>query len=164
MLGKLEVLLLVLSVFLLFPNDISASSHKRVEINLSNQRLYAYENNNLVYEFVISSGKRRTPTPNGTFYPWVKLQKAKMSGGTKQRRDYYYLPNVPYIIYFSNNQYPGRLGYGIHGTYWHNNFGNPMSHGCVNLRTADAVKLYGWIELPSPNSSGTPIHIYGTTP
>ena len=49
----------------------------------------------------------------------------------------YDLPNVPYVMYFYR-------GYGLHGTYWHNNFGTPMSHGCVNLTLADAKWLYEW--------------------
>jgi lipoprotein-anchoring transpeptidase ErfK/SrfK len=58
----------------------------------------------------------------------VKYRYADMSGPG------YYLPNVPYVMYFYR-------GYGIHGTYWHNNFGTPMSHGCVNFPTDDA----GWL-------------------
>lgn len=141
-----------LFVLLLFsPVPSNAHSHKRIEISLTNQRLYAYENGNLVYNFAISSGKRRTPTLTGTFYPRVKIPKAKMEGGSKRRGDYYYLPNVPYIVYFYR-------GYGIHGTYWHNNFGRPMSHGCVNLKISDAGKIYSWIDMQ------TKIVITGKTP
>jgi lipoprotein-anchoring transpeptidase ErfK/SrfK len=74
-----------------------------------------------------------------------------MIGGSRQNRDYYDLPNVPYVVYFYR-------GYAIHGTYWHNNFGHPMSHGCVNLSIADAKLLYFWIDY------ATPIIIYGVTP
>ena len=52
----------------------------------------------------------------------------------------YYLPDVPYTMYFYR-------GYGLHGTYWHNNFGTPMSHGCVNMRTPDARWLFYWAPL-----------------
>jgi lipoprotein-anchoring transpeptidase ErfK/SrfK len=52
----------------------------------------------------------------------------------------YYLPDVPYTMYFYKD-------YGIHGTYWHNNFGTPMSHGCVNMVTAEAGWLYNWSHL-----------------
>jgi lipoprotein-anchoring transpeptidase ErfK/SrfK len=52
----------------------------------------------------------------------------------------YYLPNVPYTMYFYG-------GYGLHGTYWHNNFGTPMSHGCVNLSTADSGWLFDWASV-----------------
>lgn len=64
-----------------------------------------------------------------------------------------------------------RRGYGLHGTYWHNNFGYPMSHGCVNLRTADAEKIFYWTLPPvsenvwsvyaGQDNPGTPIIIYG---
>jgi lipoprotein-anchoring transpeptidase ErfK/SrfK len=50
---------------------------------------------------------------------------------------------VPYVMYFFE-------GYGLHGTYWHNNFGHPMSHGCVNLRTPDAKWFYNWAEIGTP--------------
>ena len=55
----------------------------------------------------------------------------------------YYLPDVPYTMYFYG-------GYGLHGTYWHNNFGQPMSHGCVNLETGNAQKLFEWAEPVVP--------------
>ena len=130
---------------------------KRIEIDLTNQRLYAYESNNRVYDFLISSGKwGRTPT--GTFNVWIKLRATKMEGGSKALRTYYYLPNVPYVMYFYNSSIPKYRGYGIHGTYWHNNFGHPMSHGCINMRTDEAGLLYNWAYV------GIPVIIYGTAP
>lgn len=74
-----------------------------------------------------------------------------MVGGTVGTSDYYNLPGVPYTMYFYN-------GYALHGTYWHNNFGHPMSHGCVNLPTGAARLIYNWIDY------STPITIYGSTP
>ena len=65
-----------------------------------------------------------------------------MSGGSGD--DYYDLPNVPYVMFFSNDEVPASLGFSLHGTYWHNNFGHPMSHGCVNMKTTDVAKLYEW--------------------
>lgn len=52
----------------------------------------------------------------------------------------YYLPDVPYTMYFYK-------GYGIHGTYWHDNFGTPMSHGCVNMRTSEAAWLFDFASV-----------------
>lgn len=124
---------------------------KRIEVDLTRQRLYAYERNAKVFDFVISSGKPWWPTPTGTFYPWIKLKSTRMRGGSVRLGTYYDLPNVPFVIYFYK-------GYALHGTYWHNNFGTPMSHGCVNLQTADMAKLYFWAEM------STPITIYGETP
>jgi len=149
----------------------TAGVGKRIEVDLTNQRLYAFEGDKKVYEFVISTGKTVTPTPTGEFRPWIKLRSTKMEGGSGS--GYYYLPNVPYVMYFGNSQVPNWRGYGIHGTYWHNNFGNPMSHGCVNLKTEDAKNLFYWSEPDleghrnvkvTNHNPGTRIIIYGNTP
>jgi lipoprotein-anchoring transpeptidase ErfK/SrfK len=132
----------------------SVVDNKRIEVDLATQHLYAYEDNNLVYSFVISSGKWDR-TPNGTFKIWTKILSQKMSGGSKELGTYYYLPNVPYIMFFYNEKYEKKLGFSIHGTYWHNNFGVPMSHGCINMRTAEVKDLYSWANI------NTPIIIYG---
>ena len=102
-----------------------------IEVNLSEQMVYAYEGSEVVNSFVASTGTWQHPTITGSYYVYVKYQYADMSGPG------YYLPNVPYIMYFYK-------GYGLHGTYWHNNFGTPMSHGRVNLRTDDAGWLFDW--------------------
>lgn len=145
---------------------------KRIEIDLTNQRLYAYEGDRQVYNFLISSGKwGRTPT--GVFRIWVKLRYTKMEGGSRALRTYYYLPNVPYVMYFHNDAIPKWRGYGLHGTYWHDNFGHPMSHGCVNMKTEEVALLYYWAhpELKGKGSVyanadnlGTQIVIYGEAP
>jgi len=108
-----------------------ADGEKWIDVDLSSQRLVAYEGNRAVYWAVISSGLPATPTVKGRFNIYVKYRSAPMSGPG------YYLPNVPYIMSFSK-------GYGLHGAYWHNNFGQPMSHGCVNLKVADAKWLFEW--------------------
>lgn len=147
----LLAIVITLTTFLFLPTETNAFGHKKVEINLSTQTLQAYEGGNLIYHLTISSGKPWWPTPTGTFYPWTKLKSTRMRGGSQALGTYYNLPNVPYVVYFFK-------GYGLHGTYWHNNFGYPMSHGCVNLKTSDAEKLYYWIDMQ------TPITIYGVTP
>jgi hypothetical protein len=114
----------------------NTGAEKWIEVNLTEQKLRAWEGNNLFLESLISSGKT-FPTPTGEFRIWVKFKYTKMSGGSKENKTYYYLPNVPYTMYFYNS-------FGLHGTYWHNNFGHPMSHGCVNLPTPIAEKLYYW--------------------
>ncbi|GAB4404813.1 MAG: hypothetical protein Kow00123_16690 [Anaerolineales bacterium] len=116
---------------------------KWIDVDLSSQRLVAYEGNRAVYWAVISSGLPATPTVKGRFNIYVKYRSAPMSGPG------YYLPNVPYIMYFYK-------GYGLHGAYWHNNFGQPMSHGCVNLKVADAEWLFEWTDPyvpPGANSA-----------
>jgi lipoprotein-anchoring transpeptidase ErfK/SrfK len=102
-----------------------------IDINLSEQRLYAYEGDILQTSFLASTGTWATPTVTGTFQIWNKTRIQDMSGPG------YYLPDVPYVMYFYKD-------YGIHGTYWHNNFGTPMSHGCVNLTIPDSEWLYNW--------------------
>ena len=151
----------------------SKSGEKRIEIDLTNQKVYAYEGNKKIYEFLISSGKW-SPTPTGEFRIWIKLRYALMKGGSKALNTYYYLPNVPYTMYFYNSNIPKSKGYGLHGTYWHNNFGHPMSHGCVNMRTEDAEKIFYWANPPikantysvtaSDYDQGTKIIIYGQAP
>jgi len=122
---------------------LGATTDERwIEIDLSEQKLRAYEGNNIAYEFLISSGKF-APTPTGEFRVWIKLKYTKMEGGRKEDNTYYYLTNVPYVQYFYK-------GYGIHGAYWHNNFGQPMSHGCINMAIPDAEKLFYWSSPPLP--------------
>ncbi|NWF63977.1 MAG: L,D-transpeptidase family protein [Chloroflexi bacterium] len=104
------------------------------DVDLSEQRMYAYEGDTLVNSFIVSTGTWQTPTVTGKFKVWIKLRSAPMSGPG------YYLPDVPYIMYFYGD-------YGIHGTYWHNNFGVPMSHGCVNLSIPDAEWAYNFASV-----------------
>lgn len=150
----------------------TSDSQKRIEIDLTQQRLFAFEGDQKIYDFLISSGKwGRTPT--GLFHIWIKLRSTKMEGGNKALHTYYNLPNVPYVMFFANDEIPRWRGFGLHGTYWHSNFGTPMSHGCINMKTEDAEKLYYWT-LPLLNGKpsvpateenpGTPILIYGTAP
>lgn len=106
-----------------------------VDVNLTKQTAYAYEGSTLVRSFLVSTGLPRTPTVTGQFHVYVKYRYALMRGPG------YNLPNVPYTMYFYQS-------YGLHGTYWHNNFGHPMSHGCVNLKTEDAKWLYeNWVVI-----------------
>lgn len=146
-----------------------SDAEKRIEVDLTNQRVYAYEGDEKVYDFVVSTGKwGRTPT--GEFTIWTKIRYQKMSGGNQALGTYYYLPNVPYIMFFSNAEVPASRGFSLHGTYWHNNFGEPMSHGCINMRNEDAEKLYYWANpdlgdkesiRSTKDNPGTKVIIYG---
>ena len=120
-------------------NVLSAASgvEKWIDISLGEQKLRAYEQSNLIYEFPISSGLPWTPTVKGIFNIWYKIQYTRMRGGSVEAGNYYDLPNVPFNMFFSGD-------YALHGTYWHNNFGHQMSHGCVNMRIPDAEKLFYW--------------------
>jgi lipoprotein-anchoring transpeptidase ErfK/SrfK len=112
---------------------------KWILVDLSSQKTYCKVGKKTKKKFTISSGKARTPTVRGTFYIYRKLRIRTMVGyenGVK----IYETPNVRWVSYFTG-------GYALHATYWHNNFGHPMSHGCVNMRTKDAKWLYKWAPL-----------------
>ncbi|MCL5961747.1 MAG: L,D-transpeptidase [Chloroflexi bacterium] len=108
---------------------------KVIEVNLTTQSLVAYEGDAPVFKTLISSGNPWTPTPVGTFSIFAKYPAQDMAGPG------YYLPAVPWVMWFAGG------GYTLHGTYWHNNFGHPMSHGCVNLSIPDAEWLYSWTPM-----------------
>ena len=130
------------------------NSSKYVEVDLTTQRAFTFENGQRLKEYIISSGKWDR-TPIGTFTIWTKIRSQKMSGGSKLTGDYYYLPNVPYIMFFYNAAHPKTAGFSLHGTYWHHNFGVPMSHGCINMKTEDAAEVFSWADV------GTEVRIYG---
>lgn len=138
---------------------LGETTNKKLYVDLSKQRLLAFEGNTLIYEFPVSTGKWWA-TPTGEFRIWTWLRYTRMSGGSKANGTYYNLPNVPYTMYFANSAVPKTRGYGIHGAYWHNNFGQPMSHGCVNMREADVAQIYQW----TYKNVEIPLVIYGTTP
>lgn len=100
-----------------------------IDVNLSEQRLYAYEGDVVVNSFLVSTGVAQTPTVTGKYKIYIKVRVQDMSGPG------YYLRDVPYVMFFYDD-------YGLHGTYWHNNFGTPMSRGCVNLTVDDAAWLF----------------------
>ena len=144
------------------------SNGRWIEVDLSEQKLKAWDGNSLFLETPVSTGLPWTPTPTGEFKIWVKLRYTKMEGGSGKY--YYNLPNVPYVMFFENGSVPGWKGYGLHGTYWHNDFGRQHSHGCVNLPTPIAEKLYYWVTpnlaegkasvFASDENSGTKIVIH----
>jgi LysM repeat protein len=108
-----------------------------IDVNLSTQTLIAYQGATPVLQTLISSGTAQYPSPVGTFYVYLKLISQDMYGPG------YYLPDVPYVMYFYS-------GYAIHGTYWHDNFGQPMSHGCINLPIPEAGWLFEWAPMGTP--------------
>ncbi len=113
------------------------TSGKAIVVSTENQRIYAYENGQLVHSTLASTGLPATPTVQGDFSILRKYTATDMSGPD------YFLPAVPYTMYFYQ-------GYGIHGTYWHNAFGRPMSHGCVNLPTPEAEWFFNWADVGTP--------------
>lgn len=110
---------------------------KSIVVSTDEQRIYAYENGQLVHSHLASTGRYETPTVLGDYAVYVKYAADDMSGPG------YFLPQVPYTMYFYS-------GYAIHGTYWHNSFGRRMSHGCVNLPTEQAQWFFNWAEVGTP--------------
>lgn len=157
------------TIFAEKPSNVLGQSteEKWIEVDLSSQTLYAHEGEKTVYTFPVSSGLPWLPTITGEFHVWAKLLSQRMTGGSKADGTYYDLPNVPYIMYFHN-------GFGIHGTYWHHDFGHPRSHGCVNMSIPDAKTLFYWANPPLPDGQsalfnispdiGTRVVVHGTTP
>jgi lipoprotein-anchoring transpeptidase ErfK/SrfK len=108
---------------------------KWIDVNVTKQLLIAYEGNVEVFRAAVSTGSAYTPTVLGRYHIIHKLLSQTMVGPG------YVQPDVPYVMYFYG-------GYSLHGTYWHNDFGTPRSHGCVNLRTPDAKWLFYWTDPP----------------
>ncbi len=109
-----------------------------IDVNLTTQTLVAYEGETPVMQSLISSGMWQFPTVTGEFRTWMKYESQDMTGyhlGYNYRLD-----DVPYVMYFFED-------YAIHGAYWHNNFGTPMSHGCVNVTPLDAEWLFNWAPI-----------------
>ena len=115
--------------------DGIAPDERWINVNLTEQKLVAYEGLVPVFESLVSTGTAQHPTVTGQFRIWLRFQSQDMDG---YRLGYdYYLRNVPYVQYFYED-------YALHGTFWHRNFGTPMSHGCVNLSPSAAEWLYNW--------------------
>lgn len=118
------------------------TTEKRIVVDRSEQMLYAYEGTKLVLETPISTGLDLTPTPRGIFTIYRKTPTRYMQGPLPGISDQYYdLPGVPWNLYFTME------GGAIHGAYWHEEFGQQWSHGCVNLPLAIARTLYEWAPL-----------------
>jgi len=136
---------------------------KLIEVNLTSQMLFAYESGNLIFQTNISSGIPYRGggdipfnTPTGKFSILDKVPAKHMgysyfgsqtTGNLLADADNYVLPGVPWTSFFTPQ------GHAFHGTYWHENFGAPMSHGCINMRSSDANWLFRWVK---------PIHNIGT--
>jgi lipoprotein-anchoring transpeptidase ErfK/SrfK len=113
-------------------------SGKWIEVDLSTQTLTLYIDNTVVAQFLISSGKAATPTVIGEGRIYAKYPVQTMTGTING--EYYYVPNIKWVSYFYG-------GEAFHGTYWHSNFGHPMSHGCINMTEADAKVLYDFAPI-----------------
>lgn len=110
----------------------SAQIEKHIKVSIEQQRLWYYFGDKLMDTFLISGGVRGLPTPKGEFEVMAKVP-LKNYGGPG-----YWYPNTKWNLHFTTTKYR----YYIHGAYWHNNFGQPMSHGCVNVSYRDMEALY----------------------
>lgn len=139
--------------------------HKRIEVDLTMQTLTAYEYDQSVFHTNISSGIPNGPsdanglstkTPEGEFRIQDKMPAKHMGDGNLfADADDYELPGVPWTCFFTAQ------GHAFHGTYWHENFGVPMSHGCINMRTEEAKWLFRWA-LPNHQLGKTFNRGFGT--
>lgn len=105
-----------------------------IEVDISDQRLTAWEGDKPVFQVAVSTGKPGYRTLPGTFSVYRKYEQARMRGAD------YDTPDVPWTMYYSG-------GFAIHGAYWHNNFGTPVSHGCVNLPVPQSKELFNWADV-----------------
>ena len=119
--------------------DVPLVSIKRIDVDLSEQRLRYYFGDVEVASILISSGLRATPSPQGEFAIKRKLPLV-LYRGTNRDGSIYNYPRTKWNLNFTGRYY-------IHGAYWHNNFGHPMSHGCINVAYKDMEQLYNFAEV-----------------
>ncbi len=125
-----------------------------ISVNLYEQTLTAYAGGQLAYATMVSTGRNGAWTRPGLFQVWAKLERDLMTGGIAGEPGFYYLQNVPWVLYFDKAR-------ALHGTYWHAKFGTTTSRGCVNLPMTDAHWIFDFAE------EGTYVFVYdpsGQTP
>jgi lipoprotein-anchoring transpeptidase ErfK/SrfK len=125
-------------------------AYKEVVVSISAETMWAYEGGELMMSSLVSTGTAETPevtTPVGFHAIVAKFDSQTMEGTISG--DQYRVEDVPYVMYFDDS------GNALHGTYWHNNFGAPMSHGCVNLPMDVAAWMYEWAPV------GTAVTVIG---
>ncbi len=114
-----------------FRTDAPADGERWIEVDISDQKLTAWQGDVPIFETIVSTGKPGFRTLPGEFAVYLKFEKTRMRGID------YDTPDVPWTMYYDGD-------FAIHGAYWHNNFGTPVSHGCVNLRVEEAKAIYEW--------------------
>ena len=138
--------------------DLRAAGRKRIEINVTTQTLSAYQGDTLITQTLVSTGIAPNNTELGVFHVRYKVPLTDMAGATAADgtvialgeqaakdasgdQSSYIVKDVPNVMYINAD------AEALHGAYWHNNFGNRMSHGCINLPLDMASFLYGWAPL-----------------
>ncbi|MCB0257784.1 MAG: L,D-transpeptidase, partial [Anaerolineae bacterium] len=132
----------------------SAPGRKWIEVSLSQQRMWAYHGDTVILSSLISTGLPPNTTEIGTFRIRMKFEKQTMSGFESNTGEVvslgdnpvagatrYEVKDVPNVMYMNSE------AEAFHGAYWHNNFGNRMSHGCVNQPLDVAAYMYGWTPI-----------------
>ncbi len=153
--SKVIFSLILFSLFLFISKGVFAgevfTNEKLITVDIGSQKLTAWENGKVVHETKVSTGMKLTPTVKGSFKIYKKIPLHDMRGPSPYKDIYpsgkYLVKNVPNSMYFYQ-------GYAIHGAYWHNNFGRPASHGCVNVPLTSAQWLFDWSNV------GTRVEVY----
>ncbi len=145
---------------------------KRIDVDLTKQIATAYEDDKPVFSARVATGAtfriggelRSYRTIPGSHRIFMKIPGQRMTGGVGDT-DRYNLPGVSWVSYFTGS------GIAFHGAYWHNDYGNPRSHGCVNMLPEDAKWVFRWT-MPNVNAAqngfsraakytdGTLIHVF----
>ncbi|MRG91256.1 L,D-transpeptidase family protein [Polyangium spumosum] len=143
------------------PIGHARAGKKWIDVSIKKQLLVAYEGTQPVFATLVSTGRggmsdpeKTTATVRGVFYVHAKHVSGTMDG--EEGSDSFDLRDVPYIQYFHE-------GYALHGAYWHDEFGKPRSHGCVNLAPADAKWLFDWTDPPVPPEWHGAVNLEGGT-
>jgi hypothetical protein len=145
------------------PSEVTRPGERWIDVDLASQTLVAYEGDRPVYATLVSTGRADSPTPVGVHRIWVKILASDMGNLDNADADSHYsLQEVPYVQFFDQTV-------GLHGTYWHRDFGHVRSHGCVNLAPLDARWLFdftsprvlaGWVAVyPTPFEAGTLVRV-----
>jgi hypothetical protein len=138
-------------------------SERWLDVDIDHQTLVAYEGDTPVFTTLVSTGKFKWATPTGLFRIKGKDAKARMRDSSDPD-DSWDVADVPWAMSFRKN-------FALHGTYWHDGFGRKRSHGCVNLSTTDAKRIYdwvtpeafpGWTDAENVDGTGTPVLIHST--
>ena len=138
------ILLVLASIFFLSASFSVASADiitnkKLITVDIGKQTVFAWDNGQIVYQTIASTGMRYTPTVKGSFSIRRKVPIQDMKGSYPPFVPYF-LKDVKHVIYFYG-------AYAIHGAYWHNKFGSRVTHGCVNVPPAAAEWLYNWADM-----------------
>lgn len=132
------------SVALVYPRrepPAGVDNGRWIELNLFEQTTAVYEDGQMIFATLTTSGSKAYYTRPGLFKIYERLDVTPMSGAVEaDRSDYYYLEGVPWTMFFDQRR-------AFHGEYWHDHLGYRSSHGCANLSFADAEWLYHWAEI-----------------